>query len=88
MPNVILASNFLGTTDNLFLPATVPAWLSKQTQFYKINAIALLNCRKSIVSIKKSFEYHLSSTTTSTGRHHVEMSNENLGLGLSFEVTS
>ena len=58
-----------------------------KAQFYKINAMALLKS-KSIASIRKSFQYHLSFTTTSTARRHVELSDENLGLGLSFEVTS
>ena len=59
----------------------------KAKQFYKIDAMALLK-RQSIASIRKSFEYHLSSTTTSTGGHHVKiMSDETFELGLSFEFT-
>ena len=57
-----------------------------KTQFYKIDAMALLK-RKSITGIRKSFEDHLSST--STGGHHVKiMSDETFGLGISFEFTS
>lgn len=84
------ALNIPGTTNYLFLPALNTEFLhgfQDKTQFYKFNAMALLK-RKSIASIRKSFQYHLSSTTTSTARHHVELSDENFGLGLSFEVTS